>query len=272
MAQDKIYLLNGYSKTGKVLEVGVEEIILDSEGETLKLFKEDILLIEYKNGTIEKYTEPYQNVVLNPDPVTPTDVAPADKELFPANYLSLNALALCNSDISGFYERVLGNRQIGIGLMGAYNFNPYASLFNAHISTLDNAKKTYDLGTFLNFYSNPFRNKTTLSYGVILKYTGFNFTSVTEKTVTVGGLVSVNAERRPASGSQLATIFTIGSHTRLTNNMFIKTFFGLGGFNLKGVYKDQYNYFQKKTSTRQGSHESRFLLKAYLGVNIGYSF
>jgi hypothetical protein len=267
--QDKIYLLNGDCYKGKILEIAPEEILVDLLDEKKTLNREDVLLIEYKNGIVELYSKPKKNIVKASEGRDPA-LRIHDKELLALNYTSLNTLALCNADIAGTYERLLPERKMGIGAMGAYNFNVNATFNNFFIAVLNNAKKNYDLGVFVNKYAGSLERKTILYYGILFKYTDFSFMSVTEETVNVGGAVSVTTKFKPSKGSQLATIITIGTHTSITKNFFIKTVLGLGGFNMRGVYRQQFNYIIDQSSNTSSNYG--FLPKTYLGLNAGFNF
>lgn len=272
-AQDKIYFLNGTSKTGTIVEISEEQITAQlSKKEKLTFDRSTILLIEFKNGSIEIITQPKENVLYNPVEAENQLKQVVKKEFILSNFGSLNTLALCNADISGFFEHVLPNRLIGIGVMGAYNFNERVSLSNLFIAPLTSARKKYDLGAFANFYLDglPDDEETTFYYGLLFKYMHFDFTKVTEITTTTNGFVSTSFKYNRATGNQLATIFTFGTHSNITKKFFIKSIFGIGGFNMRGDYKEQYNYFiQKNTGIND---DRKFLLKLYFGFNAGFAF
>ncbi len=275
--QDKVYLLNGTSKSGKITEVSSDNILLDAyESETIP--RDQVLLLEFRNGSIEIINVPKQPVIFNPasgeghvkreDPKNPS---------FNTNMVSLNTMALCNADISGFYERLLPGKKAGIGVMAAYNFNASSGAQNLFISVLSNAKKNYDIGLFANVYIGGFKKKNTWHYGIFFKYMNFSYSKAIEEKVTSGGSTSINIKYTPATGSQLATIFTCGTFTDLSKTIFLKTLCGIGGFNLRGDYKQQYNYFLNKSAGQnpngqQRSYNRTLLLKIYLGINIGYRF
>lgn len=280
-AQDKIYFLDGSSKTGKVLEISSDQITLQTQSEPEVFLKSSILLIEFKNGSVEAINTPTRTVIYNAANTPSLEKTPRARQeidLFNYNLGSLNTLALCNADVSGFYERLLPGKQFGVGLMAAYNFNVYANASNFFIAVLNNAKKKYDLGVYANFYPTGFEKRTTFYYGLLFKYMSFTFTKVTEEPVPVGSGLSPTLKYEPAEGSQLATIFTCGTHSIFKNKFFIKTIFGLGGFNLRGDYRQQYNYYLNNLSQQQNSqktptvYDRRFLLKFYFGINMGFSF
>ncbi|MDI1354319.1 MAG: hypothetical protein PSX36_05355 [bacterium] len=273
-AQDRIYFLDGKRVEGHVEEIGPEDVIIRinpyEPGESnLKFPVSDILLIEYKNGKFELFNAATKNSIFTPQDQHQQRIVKSTEAVTYYNMTYLNTLALCNSDISLFYERLNPTKKIGIGVMTAYNFNKYAGVQNINIAILNDPKKNYDLGAFCNFYPAHFRRKTTTSFGVLMKYMNFSFSSVTEeKSGTSSTLVYT-----PANGYQMATMFTFGTHTNITKDFFIKTSVGLGGFTLRGTYKQQYNYIlNQNRAANTPEINSSFLLKAYLSFNVGYNF
>jgi len=273
-AQDTVYFLDGSSKTGKVLEVRVDFVRLRSLNGTDSLDKSNVMLIEYQDGRIEKYHLPEKEAIYQPnDNGQPATLKHPQHDLFPQNYVSINTLAFVNSDVSAFLEHVSSNRKIGFGAMAAYNFNTRASLSNLHVFVLENGKKDYDLGAFVNFYKGKgMTEHTSVYYGVMIKYMKIHFTSLTIDSVKVGNAIAPTNHYTPSSGSQLATIFTFGTHTPITHNFFIKTVVGLGGFILRGDYKKQYNYEMNKGVNVGSQFDRSLLLKMYLGINAGLTF
>jgi hypothetical protein len=270
-------MLDGACIIAKVLEVSPDNIVFVPLSESGAPFinsnettlKRDVLLIEYKNGTIDVYNRPRKNAVYSSDGVPNKLIRKEGEEIPLYNFGSLNTLALCNADISGFFEHLTQNKKLGFGAMAAYNFNQYAILSNAFISVLYNAKKRYDIGVFANIYPSRFKRRNTFSYGVLFKYTAFDFSSVIEEK----SASSTQIKYVPSKGSQLATIFTIGIHTKLSKNFFLKTIGGLGGFFMRGEYKQQFNYFANKDNkSTDPEYNYSFLPKLYVGLNIGYNF
>lgn len=263
-SQDKVYFLNGTSKECQVLEIAPEQVIVKTEGETETFIRDQILLIKFKNGSTEIINTPTATIVYNP--ARKKTISESNNEkLHKPVYLSVNTLALCNADVSAFYEYVPASRKIGIGLMGAYNFNLNATAQNLFIAILPNAKKNYDLGLTLNLYPGRFEKRTTLYIGTMFKYTSFSFNKETSGANST--LVTISA----AQGSQLATLFTAGSHTSFGDRFFIRTICGIGAFKLKGDYKEQYNREINKNTNRKPENFS-YLPKIYLGLNAGFNF
>lgn len=276
MAQDKIYLMDGNVRIVKVLEVAPEYITVVPLSESGAPFVDanetismgEIILIEYKNGMVEVYNTPKKTAIYNANGSMRKEPK-KDGQDFAFNFASINTLALCNADISLFFERLNASKKVGLGFMGAYNFNPYVIIPNNYLLILYNAKKNYDAGAFVNFYPGHFKRRTTFYFGAMIKYTSFIFSKVIEEQV---GPV-VNIKYAPAKGSQLATLVNAGTHTYLGRNIFFKTMFGIGAFKLRGDFKQQYNYFvNKDREAGDPSYNYNFLPKIYLGINFGFSF
>ncbi len=278
-AQDKVYFLDGSDKSGKVTEIGPDYVILQTEDEAQTIYREKILLVEFKNGSTEMMNLPPQSRIYNPTAIAIKNETKNTGEFVPVNFFSVNTIALCNADISGFYERILPGKKIGLGIMGAYNFNLYATAPNLFIAVLSNAKKNYDLGAYLNIYTrNISERRTVFYYGLFVKYMNFRFSSVIEKKVTIGNSVSTNIKYRPAEGYQLATLLTCGTHTSIDKNFYIRSLFGLGGFNMHGEYREQYNYALNRAASQANpnaqptTYNRKFLIKMYMGLHIGFNF
>lgn len=269
MCQDKIYFLDGTTKTGKVTDINNETIIIASSTETASIPRSSVLLIHYLNGDFEKMNAPEKNVTIISDKKENFHFKQEKTKVYNYNLVSFNSVALCNADVAVFYERALPQKKIGLGVMGAYNFNLHANATNAYIAFLANAKKNYDLGAFINFYPTRFEKRTYMHFGAMLKYTSFDYSSLREDTAKAGNLISVTSNYTPAKGSQLATILTFGTHSNLQKNFFIKTIFGIGAFKLKGDYKKQYTTELNRNST-DPPVTINFLPKFYVGLNLGF--
>lgn len=282
-SQDRIYLQDGSCKVAKVLEIGPEEITVVPISESgapfinadEKISKSEVILIEYKNGTVDYLQSPKKDLVSDETGASEKSRKPLTDKIQYQNLVSINSLGLFNSDISGFFEHLTDNSLFGFGVMGAYNFNKYASAQNNFISILNAAKKQYDIGAFVNFYPSRFRRRTNFFMGLMMKYTAFTFSSITE--LSSGGQTSF--KYTPAKGSQLATLFIIGNHRNLSKTVFIRSTFGLGGFTLRGDYKTQYNYRLRtlQNASQTGSTNTtigtvNMLPKLYFGLNIGFRF
>jgi len=270
-AQDKVYLLNGELVEGKVLEINPDEIILDSGSGRETIVKTNILLIEFKNKQVERINTPEKSVIVQPtgDRFLKKPPAETDDKL---NQLSINTLAFINADISLFYERLSRGKKVGYGVMGGYNFNKYVISYNTFMYLLTNAKKKMDAGIFLNYYPGKLKKKKDIFVGVLFKYTSFDFSYMHEDTVWNGGQSSINVRYTPASGYQFATMLTVGGHYKINQNLFIKTLLGIGGFNLRGDFYQQFNYMLNQGADPRNKVDFHFLPKIYFGFNIGYNF
>lgn len=268
-AQDKLYLLDGSKKLVKVLEIGIDDVTYAELSESGAPFandrsviaKSEILLIEFKNGSVEIFNRPEKNSVSTSQGLVTNSVKKPENQIINSNLVYLNTLALCNADIALFYEYLFPQKKLGLGVMAAYNFNQYATFSNFNIAVLNNGKKNYDVGAFFNFYPSAFKKKISLSYGLMVKYTSLSFSKNTG--------TPTNIVYAPASGGQLATMLTFGTQRLLTKNMFLKTQIGIGGFFLKGDYKEEYNeVLNDPTATTVTTYN--FLLKMYVGLNLGF--
>ena len=264
-AQDKIYFLDGAIEHGKTMEISSEFILVSNNNLIDSFLISKILLIEYQNGRIELINKPKENSIQYLDSSKKKQERSTDFYKF--NQLSLNTMALCNSDIAFFYEHIFKRKLIGAGLMGAYNFNTRASFLNLYIAKLDNSKKNYDLGAFVNFYLNRLNKKNQFYFGAFVKYCQFSYTKIIIENSN--GASSVKYSN--TNDYQLATIFTVGSHFNFTESFFIKSYFGFGGFNLRGDYREQYNYqLGSNRGSKKPNQNVGFLPKLYLGINVGF--
>ena len=264
-AQDKIYFLDGAIEHGKTMEISSEFILVSNNNLIDSFLISKILLIEYQNGRIELINKPKENSIQYLDSSKKKQERSTDFYKF--NQLSLNTMALCNSDIAFFYEHIFKRKLIGAGLMGAYNFNTRASFLNLYIAKLDNSKKNYDLGAFVNFYLNRLNKKNQFYFGAFVKYCEFSYTKIiVENSNGASSVKYINT-----NDYQLATIFTVGSHFNFTESFFIKSYFGFGGFNLRGDYREQYNYqLGSNRGSKKPNQNVGFLPKLYLGINVGF--
>jgi hypothetical protein len=275
-AQDRIYLMDGSCRVAKVLEIAPDYITVVSISESGAPFvnsneqlpKKEVVLIEYKNGRIEIYNPPQKSLAYTPQGKRKPD-SEKNEAGFLFNFASINSLALCNSDLSLFFEHLHASKKIGFGGMAAYNFNRYINYPNLWLGLLHSPKKNYDVGAFVNFYPGSLKRRTNFYMGILFKYMAFSYSKVTEEKNGNGTTIKYS----PANGSQLATIVNIGTHSDLGNNFFFKTIAGIGGFNLRGDYKQQFNYFVNQNNG-PGSDPVKIntLPKLYFGLNLGFAF
>lgn len=268
-AQDRIILLNGAEKKGQIREIGPDYIKFLFDDELLvSTPREDVMLLEYKNGLVEIINPPEKNAVYLPIDAGESRIEKNAEKMSGNNQLSINTLALVNADVAVFYERLMAKRRFGIGAMGAYNLNNYVGVYNLFLSPLSNAKKHYDLGLNFNYYFSKSQKTSSVYVGLLFKYTYFTFS----KTVLGGNPPGSTISYLPASGYQMSTLLTTGSQRKIGDNFLIKTIFGLGGFNLKSDYLKEYNYQLGQANPRNVNSNVTFLLKLYVGINAGYIF
>jgi len=268
--------MDGTTRLVKVLEIAPDNITIVPISESGAPFadanevisKNDIILIEYKSGLVEVYTLPQKTAIYNANGGLRKDIKKEGQELA-FNFASVNTLALCNSDISVFFERLIQSKKLGFGFMTAYNFNNYVTLPNVFLRVLNNAKKNYDVGGFVNFYPGHFKRKTTFYFGALIKYTSFSFSKLVEDNTSGTAVIRYV----PANGYQLSTIIDVGTHSYIGKNFFFKTIFGIGGFKLNGDFKQQFNYILNQNNKPTDPPVNyNFLPKLYVGLNIGFNF
>ncbi len=268
-AQDKIYLLDGQKLEGKVSEMSSQKITYKCNGISQEVDVDLVLLIEFFNGRTQVFHASQKDLY------RPGNIHPERKEDKPGikwqNEFYINTLALFNADISLYYEYRLSTKRIGLGLLGTYNFNAYATAPNYYVASLNNGKKLYDAGAFISFYSKNAHASLRFYYGLMLKYTALNFTKAKEDSVYSNNTVSVLVSYEPASGSQFSTLLNFGIHSDLTEVLFVKTSFALGFFMLKGAYKEELNSIM---SNPQNGYVSNYsvLPKASLNLCVGLKF
>lgn len=273
-AQDKVYFLDGTSKSCKVTTINSDYIYVEVKGAEEAIPRSMILLLQFSNGSVEVINEPTENASFTPENSNTYNLAERGKYLrdkYKTNYLSVNSLALCNADFSVFYEYTLKNKLFGVGAMGAYNFNTESTWQNFHFFMFSNSKKNFDAGIFANIY--PFESTDLMQVylGVMLKYTEFSFDRTKIDTINTSGIKTVNISYSPARGSQLAPIFLIGTNSFIDENFFIRTMAGLGAYKLNGDYRFEYNYQANRGSSGQTVNRT-LLPKFYFGINLGYNF
>jgi hypothetical protein len=266
-AQDTVYLIDGQKRICHVESITPDQVTVTENREEKSFSRSEVLLIEYKNGRTEIYNLPTENLSVNPDNGNITAIKKPEKHGF-NSYFSVNTLALCNADISAFYEYMPKGKSFSFGVMGAYNFNLYSTAQNLFISALNNGKKNYDLGATISVF--PFEQDEELSIyiGAMIKYTDLSFNLTTTDTINNARTVKYT----PAKGYQLATMFTVGTQTFINDHFYIRSLVGLGAFGLHGDYKTEFNHELNSGSKSSQQSNFNFLPKIYLGVNIGFNF
>jgi hypothetical protein len=268
-AQDKIYLLDGQKLEGKVSEISQQKITYMVGKFSNEIPVDKVLLIAFHNGRTQVFHASEKDLY------QAGNVRPERKEgpsrINFQNEFYINTLALYNADVSLHYEYRLSSKQMGLGILGTYNFNIYATAPNAFIAVLSNGKKLYDAGAFVNFYASTLQSKQKLFYGVMFKYTEFTFSAVKEDSIYINNTLNINVSYQPARSSQFSTFFNLGFHSDVTETFFIKSSFAIGFFILNGVYKQQFNY---SVSDPQSGYYPNFtvLPKASAGICVGLKF
>lgn len=270
-SQDKIYLVNGETRTGKLTTIGEEFItIKTSIIDSTEIHKSSILIIEFENGKFQKINSAEKDIsiIFNESPdINPN---PGNKNNVFLNDISINTLAFCNADFSAFYERFVFHEKIGLGVMGSYNFNTRATVLNSFIALLNSGKKKYDIGGFINFYPLEFEKNHFLHFGIMYKYMAFTYSSIKLINNIGGNQGSAISTYTSAKGFQSAFMLTAGSYSKLNNNFFIKTIFGLGTFKLKNDYLEQFNLLSNNNKNNIQSNTTYILPKMYIGINLGF--
>jgi hypothetical protein len=265
-AQDKLILTDGSAIHGKVLEIGPDGLLLRTTSGTTLVPRTEAVLLEFAGGATERINDPVADKVYR-GMAARTAAATRATDLLSRNMVSVNTLALCNADLSVFYERLMGERQAGIGLLAAVNVNRYANVHNAFVAILNNGKKTLDLGVFANYYPHLNERKTKIYFGVMLKYMEFSFSRVKEDTVAGGSNISFT----PARSYQVSGLFTFGSHTLIGKQMFIRTILGAGACSVQPVHREQIRIITARNDEDLPLDQS-VLPKIYLGINLGVMF
>lgn len=270
-AQDIVYLNNGDKFETIIKEINTVEIkyknFSNPDGPTYVILKNNVLFIEYKNGTVEIINK-------NPKPLSPiktetvaprkeTKKGPYDSYYANKNCIYLNGLALVNSDIALIYDREIAKSRLSLVLLGAYNFNVHTNYTNQYIQALGNSKKNYDLGLGLNYYTQA-RKKTQYFVGVLFKVMHYEYVRETTTTDSINGIVFNTTTTKNVNNYQFAALLVNGLQFRLNPFFTYRAFIGLGFTN-----KD--NDISKAVS-EDLTQRPRSFPKAYLGMCIGYRF
>jgi hypothetical protein len=271
-AQDIIYLNNGNKLTAVIKEVNIQEIkykkFENPDGPTYVISKNDVLLIEYKNGTFDVITK-------NPARVTPPRLEAAipqkkevKKDPYALYYLNkncvyFNGLALVNSDISFMMEREFNKSRFSVVLLGAYNFNLRTNYTNRYIYALNYSKKNYDLGGGINYFTQT-KRRSQYFMGLWFKYMNYNYVRETASQDTIIGQPSITVTQENVNSYQFATLFMNGIQVRVTPFFTYRMFLGLGFTN-----RNRDVSIAVKEDLNQ---QARSFAKVYLGICVGYRF
>lgn len=274
-AQDTVYFTDGSKQTCTVTNIMAEHVaLLEGGGSTSVVSKFMILLIEYHNGKFELFNRAEKDLETEVKDPDETENKPVNSSYAKQSYIALNTLALTNADLAGSYEYISKNNKFGFGALGSYNFNTRSTFQNSFIGNLSNGRKKIDLGVFCKAYLNASTEKDVkVAAGLLIKYTGFTFDIIKIDSVQgpQGNTQILNYNK--ANGAQLATLLTFDGRVQLTDYFFLNGVFGLGGFTLRGTYKEEFNKTMNK-NLQPGEQEVRytFLPKLYLALNAGFNF
>lgn len=270
--QDILYLNNGSKVEAVIKEVNTREIKYKSfnnqDGPTYVISKNEVLLIEYKNGTFDIITKNPARVI--PPQLEPT--IPSKKEIrrdpYELYYLNkncvyFNGLALMNSDISFMLEREFYKSRFSAVFFGAYNFNLLTNFTNRYIQALNYSKKNYDLGWGINYFTQTKRRSQYFT-GIWFKYMNYNYVRETVTKDTILGNPAVVVTQENVNSYQFATLFMNGIQMRITPSFTYRMFFGLGFTN-----RNRDVSIAVKEDLNQ---KARSFVKAYLGICVGYRF
>jgi hypothetical protein len=269
VAQDNVFFLDGRCLQGKIASITDSEIRYYAAGSSDSIIRiiprSQVLLIEYAGEKTEILNRPAHSSTYSPNGQL------VQSQILPNELLYVNTLAFANADVSLFYEHFFNSSRFGAGVMGAYNFNHYATVVNGWIASLSNARKRFDFGIYLNIYPGRLKRRTNFFYGAMIKYMSFDYSAVYEEAIA--GQTAVRIYYLPAHGQQTAALGQVGFQTTMTQNFFIRTSCGIGGFMLTGNYRKQYNYYLNQTRNA-GDPEVHVsvLPKLYVSFDLGYSF
>ncbi len=271
-AQDIIYLNNGVKVEANVKELNVVSIkyknFNNPDGPTYVVNRQDVLLIQYQNGTVEVINN-------NPTPVTPSKAETLvpkkeiqKKGVYDSHYMNknciyFNGLALTNSDLAFIYDREIAKSRLSIVLLGAYNFNVHANYTNRYIQALNNSKKNYDLGLGINYYTQT-RKKTQYFVGVLVKYMNYEYVRQTIIPDSLNGISFTFTKQENVNNFQFAGMIVNGLQIRITPFFTYRAFIGLGLTNP--------NSDISKAVKEDPAQKARSMAKAYLGMCVGYRF
>ncbi len=256
-AQDILYTITGNKITAKVLELNLKDVkykdFANVDGPTYVISKTEIVLICFSDGSV-------QIINKNPPVLQPKSTEVQTKKInekkkklnlyyLNKNLISINALALCNGDVTLIYDRDLLDSRLCISFLGGYNFNPrMVYLNNPIIDGVGYGKKKYDSGLGVSFMP---RNTRRVQYfvGVLTKYMTYDFNDIT--------MVNGQSLSTVKQGSQFALMISNGWFYRITPNFNFKLFASLGA-----------PVYQNNGSVKRPTYAP----KMYLGYCFGYRF
>lgn len=270
-AQDVIHLNNGDKFDAIVKEITSYEVkyknFTNPDGPTYVIVKNDVLLIEYQNGTVEiintspKSLSPIKTFTASPK--KEIKKGPNDIYYGAKNCLYFNGLALVNSDIALIYDREIAKSRLSIVLLGAYNFNVHTNYTNRYIQALGISKKNYDLGAGINYYTQT-KRRAQYFVGFLFKVMHYEYVRETTTTDSINGVVFNTTTSQNVNNFQFAGLLVNGLQFRITPFFTYRAFIGLGFTNKDSDIS--------KAVEEDFNQKARSYSKAYLGMCIGYRF
>lgn len=270
-SQDIIYLNNGTKFDATVKEINAAAVkyknFNNPDGPTYVIAKNDVLFIEYKNGSIDIINKN----PLSLSPVKTETVAPK-KEIkktndninyMNKNCLYLNGLAFVNSDIALIFDREICKQRLSLVLLGAYNFNIHTNYTNSYIQALGISKKNYDLGFGINYYTQT-RKNSQYFVGLLFKVMHYEYVRETTTTDIINGLPHTSIKMENADGFQFSSMLVNGLQFRMNPFFTYRVFVGLGFTNKDADIS--------RAVSEDVTQKPRSLPKAYLGMCVGYRF
>lgn len=266
-SQDKLYITSGTKIQCKISEISSTQIkykdITNLDGPNYVILRSDVVMIEYANGVVDVINDNPPNILpkteivkpsLNvPEPNSKKTITKPKKDFnlyyLNPNFISINALALANGDLTLFYDRDLLNNRLSLTFLGGYNFNPRMGGLNLFIADSKSAaKKLYDFGAGVNFMP---RNTARVQYfaGILTKYMAYNYQEVIDTTNNQKKFIN-------AKGYQFAIMISNGWLFRISPDFSFKLFGSIG---------------VPINSTPLNS-SYRGIPKVYLGYCFGYRF
>lgn len=174
---------------------------------------------------------------------------------FYTHIISINTLALCNGDLTLFYDKLFNNGKFVFTVMGGYNFNTQMNGLNMYIvNSKYNAKKMYDMGGGFYFAPRP-TQRIYYFAGLLGKYMTYRFTDMI-------GITNNQKQFEVKEAYQLSLLFSNGCVFNIAPTIHFKVMCAIG---------KQINSIPLKSTNLTVIDYSNFP-KLYLGYCIGYCF
>lgn len=270
-SQDIVYLNSGDKFEAIIKEINSSAVkyknFTNPDGPTYVINKSEVLMIEYKNGTLDIINKtPVSISPAKTETVVPkkqTKKEPYELYYSNKNCLYFNGLALANSDLAFIYDREIAKSRLSIVLLGAYNFNVHTNYTNRYLQAVGISKKNFDVGAGINFYTQT-RRKSQYFVGLLFKYMDFNYVRETTTEQIINGTPHLSVTTQNVHNYQFASMIVNGLQFRMNPFFTYRIFIGVGFTNkdtdiTKAVKEDL-------------KIEAQSLSKAYLGMCVGYRF